>query len=109
MLTVCFCFSPVRIYRCDVSKSSNFFSIVVRNNNGDGLVGQLDASVTFTQNRNSVSRPLVLVLVFGSFVADRIVSKIICGTIGNAGSAIVGTINGLAGGFFGFVQAILCN
>lgn len=50
-------YSPGRQYTCGVSKSSNFFSIVVRNAADDGLVGQLDASVTFTQNRDSVSLP----------------------------------------------------
>ncbi|CZT16161.1 uncharacterized protein RCC_02002 [Ramularia collo-cygni] len=78
--------NPGREYRCDVSKSSNFFSVVVRNNDDDGMVGQLDVSVSFTQSKDSV----------------------ICGTIGEAGAAIVGAINGIAGGFFGVVQALVC-
>ncbi|KAH8172306.1 hypothetical protein LIA77_09074 [Sarocladium implicatum] len=73
-------FSPPRIHKCWASETSNFFSVVTRASD-QGLVAQLDVEVWFTD---------------------------ICGTMGNAGNIIVGQINGIAGGIFGFVRELIC-
>ncbi|KAK4612211.1 hypothetical protein CLAFUW4_12931 [Fulvia fulva] len=80
-------FNPSRTYKCNVSKSTNFFSIIVRNNDDESQVANLDVSVSFMKNRDSI----------------------ICGTAAAASGAVVGAINGIAGGLFGFVQALVCN
>lgn len=76
---------PASGFMCNVVTSSNFFSVVVRDADDQGQVGNMDILLEFESNGGGM-----------------------CGITGAAARSIIGAINGIAGGIFGFVKELAC-
>ncbi|CZT22019.1 uncharacterized protein RCC_07888 [Ramularia collo-cygni] len=78
--------TPARAAGCDVSYSSNFFSVVMRGDDGSQM-GEMNVEVDFKVDGEDALCDLVFPL----------------------GEAIAGAIHGIAGGIFGVVSTLACS